>query len=397
MELIGTPSIHARSPALPLSRIRAFRCHHRSASAAALDQLSLKRHGPCLCFPAGGGFSWWKSPLKNRITRYRQYNLPIDSPGFYVYLKGADGVAWSPTWRPVETPLDAWQVEHRPGLTRFIARKRTVQATLDLFIAPGETTVVWDLKLDNLGDQAIALDVTGYVEFCLLDWKQYTDWACYVKHNLQTAFDKEANAVTYLYRHFHFNPQLADCPLVYFGASESTASFDGDRDAFMGNYRDERNPIAVELGACRTRKCCAATPAARSSAGSRCQPAARNACSFSSAASAIPSQSASAPSSAAPIPASAGAATPASNSPPCTPPCACSAAAPMLGLPEDPRWADVAAHLPAYSLADATPVPTAGSVNPPNASRCGKAWTCLKATAIKPPRRDLSVLQRQSF
>ena len=21
---------------------------------------------------AGGGFSWWKSPLKNRITRYRQ-------------------------------------------------------------------------------------------------------------------------------------------------------------------------------------------------------------------------------------------------------------------------------------------------------------------------------------
>ena len=29
------------------------------------------------------------------------------------------------------------------------------------------------------------------------------------------------------------------------------------------------------------------------------------------------------------------------------------AAAPMLGLPEDPRLADVAAHLPAYSLADA--------------------------------------------
>ena len=199
---------------------------------------------------AGGGFSWWKSPLKNRITRYRQYNLPIDSPGFYIYLKGADGIVWSPTWRPVETPLDAWQAEHRPGLTRFIARNGTVQATLDFFIAPGENVMVWDLKLDNLGDQAITLDVTGYVEFCLLDWKQDTDWACYVKHNLQTAFDKEANAVTYLYRHFHFNPQLADCPLVYFGASEPAASFDGDRDAFMGNYRDERNPVAVERGAC---------------------------------------------------------------------------------------------------------------------------------------------------
>lgn len=199
---------------------------------------------------AGGGFSWWKSPLKNRLTRYRQYNLPIDSPGFYVYLKGADGIVWSPTWRPVETPLDAWRAEHRPGLTRFVARKGSVEATLDLFIAPGENVVVWDLQLKNLGDQPIALDVTGYVEFCLLDWKQDTDWACYVKHNLQTALDKEANAVTYLYRHFHFNPQLADCPLVYFGASEPAASFDGERDAFMGNYRDERNPVAVERGAC---------------------------------------------------------------------------------------------------------------------------------------------------
>ena len=199
---------------------------------------------------AGGGYAWWKSPLKNRMTRYRQYNLPIDSPGFYVYLKGKDGIVWSPTWRPVETQLDSWQAEHRPGLTRFTARLGEIEAMLDLFIAPGADAVVWDLTLHNHGPASAEIAVTGYVEFCLLDWKQDTDWACYVKHNLQTAFDKEANAVTYLYRHFHFNAQLADCPLVYFGASEPASSFDGDRDAFMGNYRDERNPIAIERGAC---------------------------------------------------------------------------------------------------------------------------------------------------
>ncbi|MEO8614729.1 MAG: hypothetical protein ABI600_06280 [Luteolibacter sp.] len=199
---------------------------------------------------AAGGYAWWKSPLKNRMTRYRQYNLPLDSPGFYVYLKGADGVVWSPGWRPLEIELDSWQAEHRPGLTRFTARRGGIEAVLDLFIAPGEDSIVWDLTLHNHGPDAAAVTVTGYVEFCLLDWKQDTDWACYVKHNLQTAFDKEANAVTYLYRHFHINPQLADCPLVYFGASEPASSFDGDRDAFMGNYRDERNPIAVERGAC---------------------------------------------------------------------------------------------------------------------------------------------------
>ena len=199
---------------------------------------------------AGGGYAWWKSPLKNRISRYRQYNLPIDSPGFYVYLREKSGAIWSPSWRPVEAKVDAWRAEHEPGLTRFVARRGCIEAVLELFIAPGTNAMVWDLTLANSGAEALEIDVFGYVELCLLDWKQDTDWACYVKNNLQTGFDTEANAVTYLYRHFHFNPQLADCPLVYFGASEPVASFSGDRDAFVGNYRDERNPIGVERNHC---------------------------------------------------------------------------------------------------------------------------------------------------
>jgi cellobiose phosphorylase len=199
---------------------------------------------------AGGGYAWWKSPLKNRISRYRQYNLPIDSPGFYVYLREKSGSVWSPTWRPVEAELDEWRAEHEPGLTRFVARKGALEAVLELFIAPGTDALIWDLSVSNLGKEPVDLDVFGYVELCLLDWKQDTDWACYVKHNLEAAYDAEANAVTYLYRHFHFNPHLADCPLVYFGASAPVASFAGDRDAFVGNYRDERNPLGVERNDC---------------------------------------------------------------------------------------------------------------------------------------------------
>ncbi len=199
---------------------------------------------------AGGGYAWWKSPLKNRLTRYRQYNLPIDSPGFYIYLREKSGDVWSPTWRPVEANIDDWRAEHEPGLTRFIARKGSIEAILELFIAPGTDAMVWDLSLKNTGGETAEMDVFAYVEFCLLDWKQDTDWACYVKHNIEVAFDPGANALTYLYRHFHVNPQLADCPLVYFGASEPVASFAGDRDAFLGNYRDECNPLGVERNHC---------------------------------------------------------------------------------------------------------------------------------------------------
>lgn len=194
--------------------------------------------------------AWWKSPLKNRLTRYRQYNLPIDSPGFYVYLREKNGAVWSPTWRPVEAKLEAWRAEHEPGLTRFVARQGLLEAVLELFIAPGTDALVWDLTLTNASGEAVELDVFGYVELCLLDWKQDTDWACYVKHNLEVSFDEESQALTYLYRHFHFNPHLADCPLVYFAASEPVKSFAGDRDAFMGSYRDERNPLGIEKNHC---------------------------------------------------------------------------------------------------------------------------------------------------
>lgn len=211
---------------------------------------------------AGGGLAWWKSPLKNRISRYRQYNLPIDSPGFYTYIREADGTTWSPTWRPVETPLDDWCAEHQPGLTRFIARRGALEATLELFIAPGTNSLIWDISVANHSDAAMKVDVFGYVELCLLDWKQDTDWACYVKHNLQVEFDTAAQCVAYVYRHFHFNPHLADCPLVTFAASAPVASWSCDRDAFVGNYRDERNPVAVERNACDNQPCLGGDPAA---------------------------------------------------------------------------------------------------------------------------------------
>lgn len=199
---------------------------------------------------AAGGLAWWRTPLKARLTRYRLSNLPLDTPVFYLYLRESDGTVWSPGWRPAETPLDAWRAEHQPGLTRFAARRGPLTATLDLFIPPGCNVLVWDLALHNGGGRAADLDVFAYVEFSLLDWKQDTDWSCYVKHNLQVWHETSAGAIFYLYRHFHFNPWLAHCPLVWFSAATPADSHDCDRDAFIGAYRTERLPAAVEGGRC---------------------------------------------------------------------------------------------------------------------------------------------------
>ena len=199
---------------------------------------------------AGGGLAWWRSPLKSRISRYRLNQLPTDSPGFYIYIRQADGTVWSPSWRPVETPLDSFAAEHRPGITTFRATKGAISAELDLFIAPGEDALIWDLRLSNAGGSAVTLDVFAYVELCLLDWGQDTAWAYYVKHNLQVTHHAPSDALIYLYRHFHFNPTLERCPLVWFAGTDPLVSWTGDRDCFVGPYRYEKDPVAVERGRC---------------------------------------------------------------------------------------------------------------------------------------------------
>ncbi|HHE55265.1 MAG TPA: hypothetical protein ENL21_05740 [Caldithrix abyssi] len=46
----------------------------------------------------GGGFSYLKSPLYGRITRYRINDVPPDRPGKYIYIKDLDtGEYWSLT------------------------------------------------------------------------------------------------------------------------------------------------------------------------------------------------------------------------------------------------------------------------------------------------------------
>ncbi|MCX7848430.1 MAG: hypothetical protein N2595_10435 [bacterium] len=199
---------------------------------------------------AGGGCVWWKSPLKSRISRYRQYNLPLDSPGFYVYVREGEGRVWAPMWRPVEAELDEWRAEHEPGLTRFVARRGELEAQVEFFIGPEVNALIWEVRLRNRGKTAVKVDIFAYVELSLLDWKQDTDWACYVKHNLQVTRDAASEALVYLYRHFHFNPQLGECPLLYFASDGTVASFCGDRDAFVGPYRTERDPVAVERNDC---------------------------------------------------------------------------------------------------------------------------------------------------
>ena len=197
---------------------------------------------------AGGGTLWLENPAHYKLTRYRNFNIPIDSPGFYIYIRESDGSVWSPSFRPAETKLDSYCAKHFPGKTVFRAEKNGTVATLTLFITPDYDVCVWDLDICS-NDADKEYDVFAYAE---LSQQRITDEFMneyYWRHMHKTRFDDKTEAVIYI-NHRGDDVDISRIPMVYFASDRKIESFSGDRDAFLGNYRSEQNPVAVERGFC---------------------------------------------------------------------------------------------------------------------------------------------------
>ena len=49
-----------------------------------------------------GGYLFYKTPEYHRISRFRGNAVPMDRPGFYVYIRDNDrNDYWSVSWQPV--------------------------------------------------------------------------------------------------------------------------------------------------------------------------------------------------------------------------------------------------------------------------------------------------------
>lgn len=196
---------------------------------------------------AGGGMCWWHTTQNCRITRYRFYNLPVDSPGFYIYIRMQDGTVWSPSFRPCETQTDVWEAAHAPGYSVFTACRDGLRAELTLFVAPDDDVLIWNLKLTNEKKETVECDVFAYTELSQLVFENEVKLGYYLKWNVDVRYDTSMDAILYLYTSWmQADPDRS--PLVYFSSTARTESFSCNRDTFCGNYRDEKNPIEVEQG-----------------------------------------------------------------------------------------------------------------------------------------------------
>ncbi|MGA2184946.1 MAG: N,N'-diacetylchitobiose phosphorylase [Bryobacteraceae bacterium] len=191
-----------------------------------------------------GGYSFFRHAEHQRVTRFRPNGVPLDRPGRYVYLRDEDtGEYWSITWQPVGKDLAKAAYECRHGLSysKFSCDYRQLHAEQTMFIPLDDDVELWNVRIRNNGATRRTLGIFSYVEFSFhhieIDNQNF-------QMSLYAAGSSYKDGV--IEYDFFYEPWT----FHYFTASVDPDGFDCVRDKFLGNYRTETNPLAVEQGHC---------------------------------------------------------------------------------------------------------------------------------------------------
>ena len=179
-----------------------------------------------LCTNTGGGYTFWRDARLRRLTRYRYNDAPYDPVGRYLYVRDGTSV-WNPGWRPTKSSLDRYECRHGLGYTRLTGAKDGVEVELLFFVPPGEAVELWRTTVRNTGDEAKALTLFSYLEFCL--YEALNDMTNFQRTYSIGEVEVEGGGIyhttEYRERRDHY---------TLFGCTREIAGFDTSRDTFVG-------------------------------------------------------------------------------------------------------------------------------------------------------------------
>ena len=196
-----------------------------------------------------GGYSFYKSPEYHRITRFHGNSIPMDRPGYYVFIrdneKKEDGTNdyFSISWQPVAKDLDKakYQCRHGMSYTAYECEYDHIKASQTLFVPIGDDVVLWDVRVKNDGEKVRDLSLLSYLEFSFhsinIDNQNF-------QMSLYCAGSSYKDGI--IEEDLFYEPD----GYQYFTANFEPDGFDCMRDKFLGMYHTEDNPAAVINGKC---------------------------------------------------------------------------------------------------------------------------------------------------
>lgn len=209
-----------------------------------------------------GGYSFVKSGAKGRIIRYRFNAIDRDQAGRYIYIKDMEsGDYWSGSWQPVGKDQEKYKSEchHGTAYTRITSSYDSITTNTLYYVPLNKTYEVWSTKVKNNDNKNRKLSLFGYVEFTNdSDYEQDTVNLQYTQFITKTYFKEDMILQVINENNSEVggsatgDSDVKGEPIYrFFGAAgESVKSYDGDRDIFVGDYRNYSNPVSVERGKC---------------------------------------------------------------------------------------------------------------------------------------------------
>ena len=196
----------------------------------------------------GGSLICKGDPALNRITKYMP-QLPsseFKGEGMYIRIKEADGYkVFSPFFVPTLDPYDKYECHVGLGYQRIVSEFYGIRTDVTIFAPTGENVVLRDIKVSNLRNEPVELDVIPVVEFTHFDaLKQYTN-ADWVPQTMTVDADKDADGTVLLRQYAFMKKQYEN---NFFTSNVPVESFQTDRKLFLGDneYGTWANPLELQ-------------------------------------------------------------------------------------------------------------------------------------------------------
>lgn len=217
----------------------------------------------------GGGFSFLESPRDNRITRMRYNCLPWDRPGRYVIVKEKKDY-WSLSWAPtIDREYKKYECHHGQGYTKIITEYNNIIGEITYFVPRDINCEIWRVKLTNQTNKIRNLEIYSFTELLMGNALNDLINQPNDKHFTEVYFDKLHSSLIATRRYWVLNrrvsvaqPNLDWKYKVIFTQTLPISGFDSSLDAFIGRWRSEANPEAIETGKMKNTQITAGDPIA---------------------------------------------------------------------------------------------------------------------------------------
>lgn len=173
-------------------------------------------------------------------------NLTEDKDGSggprFVYLRDDEtGDYWTVSGAPTYAAMDAWHCRVGLGYQIMEGRLHGIAASWRVFVPEGgDSCELWTVTLTNTTDAPRRISAFPYLEMHLTGGSTLMDFIAV----LGGRFEPSLNAVFGINSCLKFPPKFKGV----LASDAPTAAATVSRDAFLGFYRDYRNPRAVERG-----------------------------------------------------------------------------------------------------------------------------------------------------